>query len=218
VAAGLPAGPRAARLANGLRIAEERALRGAGPTFTPAVLSGLVPIAYTGFLATGDTAFMGAARRLTRATGVTSFPELDALAALRRGDTATAAAAIRAFPAPAPPTTLGLSGLRATARAEALTRSGDLRGALAWYEYLDPQRFSGVGHFETGIAGYAGSLLARAALHERLGEPARAAGAYTRFLALRRDADPAFAPQVAAARAALARVRDARTTTVPVTR
>jgi tetratricopeptide (TPR) repeat protein len=216
VAAGLPAGPRIPRIAAGLRTAEAGVQRSAGPMYTPGVLSGLAPIAYTAYLATGDTTFAATVRRLTRATGTPSFPEIDALAALGRGDTAAAAAAIRTFPQPALPTTLGLSGLRAAARGDAMARAGDLRGALAWYAYLDPARFIGVGPYETGIAAYAGTLLTRGALYERLGDRGRAAEAYTRFLALRRDADSSFAAQVAAARAGLARVRDASGTSVPV--
>jgi tetratricopeptide (TPR) repeat protein len=193
-------------------------MRAAGPSFTPGMLSSFAPIAYTGFVATGDTAFAATVRRLTRATGGPAFPELDALTALARGDTAAAAAAIRAFPQPVPPTTLGLSGLRAAARGIALTRAGDARRALAWYEFMDPSRFSALGPFETGVAAYAGTLLARGALYEQLGERAKAAEAYARFLELRRDADPAFAAQAAAARAGLARARDAGATSVPVAR
>jgi hypothetical protein len=176
-------------------------------------------VAYTGYLATGDTAFAAAAGRMMRAVGGATLPELDALAALARRDTTAAAAAVRAFPAAvpqAPPATLNLTGLRAIARAEAYARAGDLRRAAVWYEFVEPSRFSGLGSFETGAAAYPGTLLARGALFERLGDRAGAAAAYARFLAVRRDADPAFAAQAAAARAGLARANDARSTSVPV--
>jgi tetratricopeptide (TPR) repeat protein len=220
VAVGLPPGPRAARLAAGTRVAEAAVAAAAGPGYAPQTVTGLAPIAYAGALATGDSVLAAAARRWTAAGGSAApLVEFDALAALQAGDTARAAALARQFPLPQPPTTLGLAGLRAVARAEVFARLGDEGRALAWYEFVDPRRFSTSSPFEVGFAAYAPTFLARAALYERRGERAKAAAAYERLLALWRDADPAFAPQLAAARAGLARARDAGAgTAVPMGR
>jgi tetratricopeptide (TPR) repeat protein len=216
LAAGLPAAPRAARVLTGLRNAEASVARVGGPVFGPQALAAFAPVAYSAYLATGDTTFATATRRLA---GSAPLVELDALQALARGDTAAALAAARRFPPAAAPTSLGMSGVRAAARAEVLARTGDAGRALAWYEFLDPARFVEIGAFETGPAAYAVTQLARAALYEREGDRAKAAAAYERFLALRAGADGAFDAQVAAARAGLARVRDGGASTrVPVGR
>lgn len=229
VAAGLPAGPRAARLAAGVRVIDGLAeqMRRSMPAeqVRAQVTAQFAPVAYAAALATGDRQLADAAARWAgpATTGTSAqYPELDAHVAFVRGDTAAAAALARAFPDPgvAAPAgrRLGLSGLRAAARVEVLSRAGDVRRALVWSEMIEPPRFSGVGAFETGLAAYAPTLLTRAALYERAGDPARAAVAYQRFLAVRAAADPAFAEQTAAARAGLARVRDRATTAVPAAR
>ena len=70
-------------------------------------------------------------------------------------------------------------------------------------------RIGGTTTFDPAFPLYARSFLARGRLYEELGEREKAAQAYQRFLALWKDADPEFQPQLREARAGLARVRDA---------
>ncbi|HKG92306.1 MAG TPA: BTAD domain-containing putative transcriptional regulator [Gemmatimonadaceae bacterium] len=85
-------------------------------------------------------------------------------------------------------------------RAEALREAGREREALGWY--------AGFGEHAVHDLPYLGpSLLRRAELHERLGEPERAAEHYERFAALWRDCDPELRPLVERARGRLAALR-----------
>jgi serine/threonine-protein kinase len=72
------------------------------------------------------------------------------------------------------------------------------------------------GRSTRGYALYARSFLARGRLYEELGDRARAAAAYERFLAFWKDADPALQGQAREARDGLARARDASRAATPV--
>jgi tetratricopeptide (TPR) repeat protein len=168
------------------------------------------PPLYIAYLATREARYLDALRRWRAESGVTQpFAELDALEALSRGDTAGARAQAARFPSPDSTRTAKnqISPMRWIARAEVLEALGDHRGAVAMYEVLDPRRFGGNGPLDPGLALYPRSYLDRGRLLEQLGEPARAAEAYERFLELWKDADPALEPQKKEAREGLERVR-----------
>ena len=167
-----------------------------------------VPVPYVAYLRTRDPRYLEAVRRWSADS--TGWVELDAIAALERGDSAQVAAAVRRFPsadsASAAPGSQSL--MRWVARAEVLRAVGNLRGAAAIYESLDPSRFRANGTADPALPFYPRSFLERGQLYEQLGERDKAAAAYTRFLALWKDADPALQPQLAEARAGLVRLRD----------
>jgi tetratricopeptide (TPR) repeat protein len=171
-------------------------------------------VPYVLYLGLRDTVFADAAKRWG-ALARGEYPELDALRALARHDTATAARLARAFPSPdslrrAP---LGMNGARSVARAEVLTALGDYRRAAETYESIDPARFTRTSP-ELGWALYVRSYLARGRLYEQLGERGKAISSYERFLAMWAEAEAPLQPQLREARESIARLRDA--TTVPV--
>ena len=87
-------------------------------------------------------------------------------------------------------------------RAEALALLGPSTEALGWYHsFADYSLFA--------ILYVAPGYLRSAELYERLGQPAKAAEQYARFVQLWSDCDPELAPEVARARVALARVQGA---------
>jgi tetratricopeptide (TPR) repeat protein len=178
--------------------------------FAPQLRQQASPVLYAAYLATRDPRYLATWRRWTGPTQQ-EFPELDALAALASGDTAAAQAAARRFPSPDSLRAAGafMNGTRWIARAEVLAALGDARRALTMYEALEPARFGSQSLLDPAFPLYARSFLARGRLYEELGERARAAAAYERFLTLWKDADPEFQPQLREARAGLTRVRDA---------
>ena len=90
-----------------------------------------------------------------------------------------------------------------------LAELGDLRGAIAVYESIETADLTGAaGVPDPRWAMYARSHLARGQMYEELGERAKAEAAYQQFVDLWREADPALQPQVRAAQAGLARLRD----------
>ncbi|MDF1505147.1 hypothetical protein PYV61_19520, partial [Roseisolibacter sp. H3M3-2] len=174
-------------------------------------------VPYVAYLATRDARYLAALRRW-RAGNPQPLPELDALEALARRDTARAREIARGFPSPDSMRTAdaGMNPSRWVARAQVLADLGDARGALAMYEVLEPRRFAEFGLVDPGFTLYARSYLARGRLYEELGERAKAAAAYERFLEFWKDADPAFQPQLREAREGLARAKDAGRGAVPV--
>jgi tetratricopeptide (TPR) repeat protein len=166
-------------------------------------------VPYVAFLATRDTSYLATARRWAKTTGLPSLPELDAVAALGAGDTARAAALAKEFPAMRPDAQFSYAGLRAMTRAEVLIGLGDLRGAVAIYEALDPRRFNSNALVEPGWPLYARSFLARGEAYEQLGDRAKAEASYQRFLDLWKEADPSLQGQLQRARDGLRRLRDA---------
>ena len=176
-----------------------------------------VSIPYMIYLSTGDTTFANVARRWSQTSAQSSgFPELEALAAIRRGDTANAERLARDFPGldsltRAP---LGMNGMRLVARAEVMAALGNTRRAVQIYEAIDPARFNQNSNPEPGWPVYVRSFLARGRLYEQLREKERALASYERFLALWKDAEAPLQPQLREARAAMAKLRDANS--VPV--
>jgi eukaryotic-like serine/threonine-protein kinase len=169
-------------------------------------------VLYTAYLVTGDTTF--AERAMSWGTaGNGRYLELDAMLALNRGDTATARSIAQQFPTPEVlrRATLSLGGLRVLTQAEVRARLGDLRGAIAIYEAIDPGNFL-LGLAEPGAALYSRSYMQRARILEQLGDRDAAITAYEQFMAIWKDADPELQPQVREARDAVARLRDAGAT------
>jgi len=159
------------------------------------------------YLATRDTSYLATLRRWAGAGGA-GLVEIDALAALDRGDRAAAARAARLFPSPDSMRTGNalFSTMRWIARAEAIDRLGDPRRAVSYLEVLDPTRLSRASAIDPSLALYARSVLASGVLYEKIGEKDKAAAAYRRFLDMWRDADPSLDPQRRIARDALARL------------
>ena len=139
------------------------------------------------------------------------LPEINALRAITAGDSAKARAIAADFPEP--DTTRakenGITVARWVARAQALEELGDLPGAIAMYEVIEPRHISQWGRVDVALPLYARTLLARGRVYEELGEREKAANAYRDFLETWRDADPELEPQKEEARAGLARLGDA---------
>jgi len=180
---------------------------GQSATIMQQILNSSGSIVYAAFLATRDTVFSGAIRRLSQQTGHT---DLDALEALTLGDTARARALAAQYTHPDSLHTARFSfaGLRAIARAEVLEAVGNRDWAIRYYEALDPRRFSASGLGDPGFAAYTRSYAARARLYEDIGEQAKAIAAWDEFLRRTRAGDDLIEPQRREARAALQRLRD----------
>ncbi len=206
---------------------------GMGVAMTPAARTGMLQavrglesmpperrdpsVPYAIFLSTRDTAFGSAALRWQAQPG--NLPELDALMALTRGDSATALRIARTFPSPDSlrKSRIGLNGMRSVARAEVLAQLGNTRQAAETYESIDVARMSRLNP-EVGWPLYVRSYMARGKLFESLGERDRAIKSYERFLALWADGEAPVQAQLREARASIARLKDASNNlnTVPV--
>jgi serine/threonine-protein kinase len=163
-----------------------------------------ISIPYMVYLETRDPLFADAARKWS-APQLQGLPEIQALTALDRRDTATALRLARDFPTTDSlrrATTLGMNGMRLVARAEVILES------------IDPARFGMSSNPEPGWPLYVRSFLERGILYERLGERDRAIASYERFLELWKDAEAPLQPQLRQARDAVARLRDASGTPV----
>jgi len=168
---------------------------------------GMVPLAYVGFMLTGDTAFAEIVKRSSPSTA--PQPDLDARIALVLGDTAKARQAVAKF-SPADSVAkarLGLAGLRTVMRAEVLEVLGDKRGAIAQYEAMHPSRFNS-SFIDPGYAVYVRTFAARARLYEQVGERDKAIAAWQDFLRRWEKGDAITEPARAEARTALQRLRD----------
>lgn len=176
----------------------------------PAVRQASISLPYMAFLATHDKTFADVAKSWSPSTAAAPYPELDALIALARGDTAKAVQAVATFPSADSigRGVIGMAGLRVYARAEAAAGIGDARKAVALYEAVDPSRFADINVGEPGYAMYVRSFLARARLYEQLGETDKAIKAYEEFATRWKDADAPLQGQVREARSAAARLRD----------
>ena len=163
---------------------------------------------YVAYLATGEKRFADAARRWS--TAGDSLPELEALLALRAGDTATARRLAARFPNADSlvASGSGQSLSRWIARGRVLEALGDAPGALRWYEGLRPDRFSTSGPVEYAWALWPQALAAAGDLHARLGDIDAAREAYQRYLRLRPDPDPALRADVSRVERALAALAD----------
>ena len=166
-----------------------------------------VQIAFAGYMLTRDTTYFGVIRRWAKREPPPAFLSL---AAIEAGDTATAARIARQFRRG---DTTGLitspeSESLTMFEAEVLARIGDLRGALATLERMNPKDFVPT-NLDPRWAFYPRALVERGALHERLGEPERADSLYSQAIALWTDADAKGQSLVETARRRLAALRDA---------
>jgi tetratricopeptide (TPR) repeat protein len=213
MAAGLPASQADRRLlVRSLTGMDQMASRYAGQVRAQSIV-----LPYMAFLSTGDTTFAAMARRWATPPNAPNaanvLPELGALIAIKSGDTARAAQMVREFPSvdslKNPNVPIGMAGLRLFARAQLAANVGDLKRAAGTYEAIDPRRFLSIGIVEPGFATYARSFLERGKVYEALGERQKAIAAYDEFVRRWARADAPLQPQVAEARAAAARLRDA---------
>ncbi len=200
VGMGLPMTPAGrVTLLDGVRVLEKANALGRRDATVP----------YMVYLETRDSAFANVASRWSPG-GANAYPELQALVALQRGDTATATRLARSMPSPdsLKHAALGMTGMRTVARATVMAELGDLRRAAQLYETIDPARFAQTSVPETSWPVYVRSYLARGRLYEQLGERERAISSYERFLSLWKDAEAPLQPQLRVAREALARLHD----------
>ncbi len=167
-------------------------------------------LAYAGYILTEDPKYLDVIQRWS---GKEPPPVLQALAALTAGDTARAAQLIARIPPPdtarlvTPPEQMDAP----LSRAAVLAAVGQKRAALRVLESIDPNRFS-VLETDMRWAMYPRSLLERGALYEQVGDRAKAAAAYEKYLDLMRDADAVLQPQLQLARTRLNALRDAPVT------
>jgi hypothetical protein len=168
--------------------------------------TGTASIPYLAFLLSHDTTF----QRMALDWSGNQLPELEALVALDRSDTATALRIARTFPVPDSlrNARFGFGGMRSVARAEVLERLGLLRQAAETYEATELTRINRNGIVEPGLTMWVRTWLARARLWAQLGERARAIAAYEEFIRLWRDADGASKTLVDEAKQELATLRD----------
>jgi eukaryotic-like serine/threonine-protein kinase len=164
-------------------------------------------LGYVAYIITNDPKYVDVLRRWS---GAEPPLVMQAMVALAAGDTARAAQIAARFPPPdtarliTPPEQID-DPLR---RAEVLAAVGQKRAAVGVLESIDPTR-SSVLELDPRWAMYPRSLLERGALYEQLGERAKAATVYERYLDLMKDADAALQPQIQLARTRLHALRDA---------
>jgi serine/threonine-protein kinase len=177
--------------------------------FGPQVREGSLSLPILAFLASKDTTFVQFVRKWSN----TAWPDLDALIALDRGDTATAERAAATLPTPDslrnPAVRFGSGGMRTIARAELLARLGMTRQAVETYEAIEAHRINRAGLADPGFAVLVRTLLTRARLWRQLGERDKAIAAYEEFLEQWKHADGVAAKQVSEARQELGALRDA---------
>jgi tetratricopeptide (TPR) repeat protein len=170
-------------------------------------------LAYAGYVITHNPKYLDIIRRWS---GHEPPLVLQALAALRKGDTAGAAQLAAKF---TPPDTARVVSTPneiedPLSQAVVLSAVGQPRAAITVLEAIDPTRLH-VLEADPRWAAYARSLFERGLLYEQIGSRARAVAAYERYLDLMRDADAALEPQKQAARARVQALRDAPGTTLP---
>lgn len=174
-------------------------------------------VPYLFYLATGDAAFRRDIASIMAARGDSvGYPELDALEALRVGDTATATRVARTIPSADSirRNRVGSSGMRVVARAMLFERLGDARRAVELLEAIEPVRFPLVQSVDHTLGVYARQFAMRGRLYEKLGERDKAIASYERFASIWANADASLQPDVRTAREAVARLRD-QSATVP---
>ena len=161
-----------------------------------------------------DTSYLALMRKWNF-EALLATPPMRAWLALYRGDTATAQGLATQFArgdSIKARATGGGAMLGAYVEAEVLEALGDLRGAAATLEGLNPTRYATYGLADPRWPLYARSFLARGRLYEAIGERAKAEANYRTFLDAWSGADPRLQPQVRAAQEGLNRLRDAPVT------
>jgi hypothetical protein len=168
-----------------------------------------IALPYMAYLMTHDRSYAETVRQWWNGPSWPPLVELDAMQALDAGDTAAAVNATKGFPSADSVRAVGafVNGMRWYTRGEVFERLGDARRALSYYEVLEPSRLSRNGALDPGMPLYARSFLLRGHLYEGLGDRVHAEEAYSKFLELWKDADPALRGQLREARDGLARVR-----------
>jgi serine/threonine protein kinase/tetratricopeptide (TPR) repeat protein len=167
-------------------------------------------VVYAAYLLTGDTLFSNTIRRMPGAN-LAQHTDLDALEALARGDTARAREIAATY---TPPDSLrtarfGFGGQRAYGRALVLAAVGNRDWAIRYLEALHPSRFNAQGLSEPGFAFFTRSFITRAQLYEQEGNRTKAIAAYEEYLRRTELGDSAVEAQRRAARASVARLKDA---------
>jgi hypothetical protein len=153
---------------------------------------------------------------MRRWTGDAPWPEVDALVALWRGDTATASRIAQTFPTAdslrKPSVRFAAGGMRTIARADILAGLGLSRQAAEVLDALEPARINRASLAEPGFTVWVRSFLTRARLWRQVGERDRAEAAYEEFIRRWQNADGVAAEQVSEARKELAQLRDSPAT------
>ena len=170
-------------------------------------------LAYASYVISHDPKYLEIIRRWS---GKEPPLVLQALAALRKGDTAKAAQLAERFP---PPDTARLVSAPNEIedplnQALVLSAVGQPRAAIAILEAIEPSRLH-VLEADPRWAVYARSQFELGLLYEQTGNRTQALAAYQRYLDLMRDADAALEPQRQAARARVQALRDAPGTSLP---
>jgi hypothetical protein len=167
-------------------------------------------IIYAGYLATRDTLFSSALRRMSPNATPAMLSDIEALEALQRGDTAKARTIAATFSSPdsVANARLSFAGLRVIGRAEVLAAVGNLDWAVRYLEALDTKRFNISSLAEPGFPAFTRSFATRGRLYEELGNRAKAVSSYEEFLRRTELGDDAVAQQRREVRAALDRLRD----------
>jgi tetratricopeptide (TPR) repeat protein len=164
-------------------------------------------LAYAAYIISEDPKYLDIIRRWR---GSEPPRVLQALVALNAGDTAKAREIAAQIPPPdtarliTPPNEID----DPLSRASVLAALGQKRAAIQVLESVNPERFNILGT-DTRWGMYPRSLLERGALYEQVGDRAKAADVYQRYLDLMRDADSALQPQLQLARTRLSALRDA---------
>jgi tetratricopeptide (TPR) repeat protein/predicted Ser/Thr protein kinase len=175
----------------------------------PQIRGGSQSLMYLAFLETRDTTF----RNYLARWSTTPLPELDALLALAKGDSATARQIAQGFTAPDSlrnsQVRFGYGGMRSLARAEVLAAIGQPKRAAETLDATAVERINQQSLVEPGYAAWVRSWLIRARLWAESGERDRAIAAYEEFLRRWKDADGPAARLVRQARGELGALRDA---------
>jgi tetratricopeptide (TPR) repeat protein len=182
------------------------------PPFGPTLRSNSGVYPYIAYLLTRDTTYVAVYQRW-----VGNPPNaLQALVALETGDSARAQALAREFKRADSSQLIAPQHdiFAPFVEAEVLERLGDVPGALAIYESLDPRRYNVVG-VDPRWPLYVRSFLWRGQLYERIGDRGRAEASYTQFLEAWREADPTLQRQVQYARDRIRRLHDTPEAVLP---
>jgi tetratricopeptide (TPR) repeat protein len=160
--------------------------------------------AYGAYVITGGRKYIDAVRQWS---GEEPPLVLQALAALREGDTARAAQLAARFPPPDRPRLSAPTHFDDPLNAAlVLGAVGQPRAAIALLESIRPTQLE-ILRLDPRWAMYPRTLLERGRLYEKIGNATQAVASYERYLDVMRDADAVFHPQIELARARLQALR-----------